>query len=79
MAFQLYVVQENLGLFQADAESLTWQSYVDYIDDYIVDGLFNTILCSLTYFLENTDVEMNPSPLFKTKMELQVWVLHFHT
>ncbi|KAK7113097.1 dynein beta chain, ciliary-like [Littorina saxatilis] len=63
---------ENLGLFQADAESLTWQSYVDYIDDYIVDGLFNTILCSLTYFLENTDVEMNPSPLFKTKMELQV-------
>ena len=53
-------------------ESDAWLAYLDYMDEYIVDGFFNTILCSLNYLLDNTDVDMNPEPLFRAKMELQV-------
>jgi dynein heavy chain len=48
-------------------------SYEDYIDEYVVDGFFSTITCSLNYFMDNTDPELNPEPLFKAKMELQVY------
>jgi hypothetical protein len=47
-------------------------SYVDFIDDYIVDGFYNTISFSLYYFMDNTDADLHPDPLFKAKMELQV-------
>ena len=53
-------------------ESDEWLAYLDYMDEYIVDGFFYTILCSLSYLLDNTDVDMNPEPLFRAKMELQV-------
>jgi dynein heavy chain len=49
-----------------------WQTYLDYADDYVVEGFFNTIVCSLNYFLDNTDVALQPEPLFLVKMELQV-------
>ena len=67
--------QENLGLLQAVEDTDVWRAYIDYLDDYVVDGFFNTILCSLNYFLDNTDVELQPKPLFKAIMELQVMCL----
>ena len=48
--------QENLGFFNADAESEIWQNYIGYIDDMIVEGFFNCIYCSLNYFAENMEV-----------------------
>ena len=69
-------LQENIVYFKADESSNTWHAYLDYIDEYVVDGFFNTVYCSLNYFLDNTDVDMNPEPLFRAKMELQVEWFH---
>lgn len=53
-----------------------WQHYLDYLDDVVVDGLFNCIHCSLNYIMENTDKEatINVTPLLEVKLELQVSV-----
>ncbi|XP_076454452.1 dynein beta chain, ciliary-like [Babylonia areolata] len=66
------LLKENLELYQADGDSDIWKAYVDYLDDFLVDGFVRTIQCSLQFFLENTCVDSNPDPLFKAKMELQV-------
>ena len=50
-----------------------WQHYLDYVDDIVVDGLFNCIHCSLNYLVENTDKEAATLiPLLEVKLELQV-------
>lgn len=41
-------------LFRAEPSSEEWKAYVEYIDDMIVDGFFNSIECSLRLFLDNT-------------------------
>eukprot|EP00058_Branchiostoma_floridae_P010281 XP_002595769.1 hypothetical protein BRAFLDRAFT_200305 [Branchiostoma floridae] len=64
------LLKENLTLFKADASSDIWKSYVDYVDDMVVDGFFNAIHCSVNYLLDNTDVKVSPAPLFEARMEL---------
>ncbi|XP_013396327.1 dynein beta chain, ciliary isoform X2 [Lingula anatina] len=66
------LVQQNLEFFKADAESDIWKAYVDYVDEMAVDGFFNTIHCSLNFFLDCTDPKKPSSPLFEALMELQV-------
>ena len=66
------IVQENLGYFQAEEESEHWRNYIDYIDDVVLDGLFECVHCSLLYLKENTDKEKEMPPLMMAKMELQV-------
>ena len=63
--------QDNLELFKADASSDMWNQYVDYVDEMIVEGFFNTIHCSLKFLLDNTDPKNNPDGLFKAQLELQ--------
>ena len=46
--------QNNQELFRAEPSSEEWKAYVEYIDDMIIDGLFNSIECSLKFFLDNT-------------------------
>ena len=48
------ISQTNLELFKADSSTDIWKAYVDYIDEMVVDGFFNTIRCSLQYMLHNT-------------------------
>lgn len=48
-----------------------WKAYVDYVDDMIVDGLFNTIHCSIKFLLDNTDPKNGMDPLFEAQLELQ--------
>lgn len=51
-----------------------WQHYLDYLDDIMVDGLFNCIHCSLHYLLGNTDKTAGSMvPLLEVKLELQVY------
>lgn len=45
-----------MDLFSADPSSDTWKTYVDYLDDMLLDGLFLAIECSLKYLLENTGI-----------------------
>ena len=64
---------QNLDYFKATEDSEIWQHYLDYLDDIMVDGLFNCIHCSLRYLLENTDKEAATMiPLLEVKLELQV-------
>ena len=66
------LLKENLEYFKADPDSETWHNYIEYIDDIVLDGLFNCIQCSMQYFLNNTvrDKAGMP-PLLEVKLELQ--------
>lgn len=52
--------QSNLELFRADPASDQWKAYIEYIDDMIIDGFFNSIECSLKFFLDNTGRTIQP-------------------
>eukprot|EP00731_Ephydatia_muelleri_P012058 Em0006g952a len=66
------LVAENLQHFQAEPGSAVWENYLDYLDDLVVDGLYNCINCSLLYLQQNMDKGV-PSllPLLEAKLELQ--------
>ena len=66
------LVQENLDYFQAEEESQHWRNYIDYLDDVVLDGLFECVQCSLLYLKENTDKDKEMPPLMFAKLELQV-------
>lgn len=42
------------------------------MDEIIVDGFFNTIMCSLKFMIENTDAKTTMEPLYEAVLELQV-------
>lgn len=46
--------QKNLELFKGNPVSPEWKAYVDYIDEMVIDGFFNSIESSLKFFLDNT-------------------------
>ena len=64
------LLKENLDFFKAEAESDIWKAYVDYVDEMVVDGFFNTIHCSLKFLLENTETKTGLDPLFEALLEL---------
>ncbi|CAG5123286.1 unnamed protein product, partial [Candidula unifasciata] len=66
------LVKQNLEYLKADVNSDIWKAYVDYIDEMVVDGFFNTIRCSLQFMLNNTDPKLNLGSLFEAKLELRV-------
>ena len=68
------LVFDNLQLFKADETTAIWKNYVEYLDDLVLDGFFTAIHCSLSFFLENTDVSKGSlvAPLLEAKLELQV-------
>ncbi|KAM8815016.1 dynein axonemal heavy chain 9 [Rhynchonycteris naso] len=72
------LVQENLGLFSVDPTSNIWKTYVNYIDDMLLDGFFLAIECSLKYLLENTECETGLNPLFEAQLSLEIPELVFH-
>ncbi|XP_023983695.1 dynein axonemal heavy chain 9 [Physeter macrocephalus] len=71
------LVQENLGLFSADPTSSIWKTYVNYIDDMLVDGFFLAIECSLKYLLENTERKAGLTPIFEAQLSLAIPELVF--
>ena len=64
--------QENKAYLKADDATDVWKAYVDYLDEMVVDGFFNTINCSLKFLLSNTDSKPDVLPLFVAYLELQV-------
>ncbi|XP_070187600.1 dynein beta chain, ciliary-like isoform X2 [Littorina saxatilis] len=66
------LLKQNQELFKADPSTDMWKAYVDYVDEMIVDGFFNTIHCSLQYMLNNTDSKTTAQPLYEARLELQV-------
>uniref|UniRef100_A0A4W6G4C0 Dynein axonemal heavy chain 17 n=1 Tax=Lates calcarifer TaxID=8187 RepID=A0A4W6G4C0_LATCA len=67
----------KVELFRAEPSSEEWKAYVEYVDDMIIDGFFNSIECSLKFFLENTgemfvDKQAGVAPLFEAQLDLKV-------
>ncbi|KAM5310557.1 dynein axonemal heavy chain 9 isoform 2-T2 [Glossophaga mutica] len=71
------LVQENLGLFSADPASNIWKSYINYIDDMLLEGFFLAIECSLQYLLENTECKPGLNPIFEAQLSLAIPELVF--
>ncbi|KAJ6666585.1 hypothetical protein lerEdw1_020308 [Lerista edwardsae] len=71
------LIEENLMLFKADAYSESWKIYLEFIDDIIIDGLFNVIMHNLNFFLENTEKALKPAPLFHAQMILNAPEIEF--
>nr|XP_057916965.1 dynein heavy chain 9, axonemal [Doryrhamphus excisus] len=67
-----FLIKRNLELFRAEPSSEEWKAYVEYIDDMVVDGLYNCIECSLRFFLDNTDEKTTRAPLFEAQLDLRV-------
>jgi len=65
-------LQENLELLQAQDDSEIWTAYVDYVDEVVVEGFFNTIQCSLKFLIDNTSPRPEPASLFEAILELKV-------
>ncbi|KAA0725373.1 Dynein heavy chain 9, axonemal [Triplophysa tibetana] len=72
------LLKENLSLFKTDSSSAQWRSYVDYVDEMLMDGYFSGIESSLKFFLENTDQAPGLAPLFEVQLHLQVPEIVFH-
>ncbi|XP_078394996.1 dynein axonemal heavy chain 11-like [Cetorhinus maximus] len=66
------LVEENLRLLKADPVTESWKTYLEYIDDMVLDGFFNAFSCSLEFFFENTEVALKPAPLFMSQMILSI-------
>ncbi|XP_031695289.1 dynein beta chain, ciliary-like isoform X1 [Anarrhichthys ocellatus] len=56
MAVVTRITQVNRSLYGAEVSSESWIKYLDHIDDQVQDGLFQLVLRSLTFLLDN----MNP-------------------
>ncbi|XP_038934021.1 dynein axonemal heavy chain 11 isoform X4 [Rattus norvegicus] len=64
------LVEENRKLFRADPSLDSWKIYVEFIDDIVVEGFFQTILHDLDFFLRNTEKQLKPAPFFQAQMLL---------
>ncbi|XP_033840356.1 dynein heavy chain 9, axonemal isoform X2 [Periophthalmus magnuspinnatus] len=66
-----FLLKSNLQLLGADESSEEWKDYVEYIDNMIIDGFFNSIQASLQYLLDNTDKNA-AAPLLEVHLNLKV-------
>lgn len=57
-------------LFHADPASEAWHSYLAYVDEMVLEGLFNYIIHSLQFFVDNMDPSPNQTPLFEVQLVL---------
>ncbi|XP_067457869.1 dynein axonemal heavy chain 11 isoform X1 [Thunnus thynnus] len=64
------LVQENMVLFHADPASEAWQSYLEYVDEMVVEGLFSYISHSLQFFMDNMESWPKQAPLFEAQLML---------
>nr|CAB3238531.1 dynein beta chain, ciliary-like [Phallusia mammillata] len=64
------LVKENAEHLRADVTSEAWQHYLEYVDDAVIDGIYNAIHCSLNYIVANTDNSQRPPPLLECHLLL---------
>ncbi|KAG7460463.1 dynein heavy chain 11, axonemal-like isoform X1, partial [Solea senegalensis] len=72
------LVQENMVLFHADPASEMWQSYLEYVDEMVVEGLYSYISSSLQFFVDNMESRSNQAPLFEAQLMLNGSRVVFH-
>lgn len=59
-------------LFCADPASDKWRSYLEYLDEMVVEGLFGYISHSLQFFVDNMESWPNQAPLFEAQLVLSI-------
>jgi len=66
-------LEDTRKAYGVDINDINWRNYADYVDTVVADGFFNTIKCSLTYFLDNMDIEYlkkcELSPIMDSRIE----------
>uniref|UniRef100_A0A3B5KZ49 Dynein, axonemal, heavy chain 11 n=1 Tax=Xiphophorus couchianus TaxID=32473 RepID=A0A3B5KZ49_9TELE len=72
------LIQENMVLFHADPASEGWRSYLEYMDELLVEGLFCYINHSLQFFVDNMEIWPSQPPLFEAQLLLNGSVLGFN-
>ncbi|XP_043973511.1 dynein axonemal heavy chain 11 isoform X1 [Gambusia affinis] len=72
------LIQENMVLFHADLASEGWPSYLEYMDELLVEGLFSYINHSLQFFVDNMEIWPSQPPLFEAQLLLNGSVLGFN-
>ncbi|KAJ3597932.1 hypothetical protein NHX12_001448 [Muraenolepis orangiensis] len=65
-----HLLQENLVILCADPASEAWRSYLDYVDEMVIDGLFSYVSKSLEFFVENMESQPCQAPLFEAQLLL---------
>ena len=66
------MILQNKWLLKADADSDIWKAYVDYVDEMIIESLYELIEYNLNYLLEESDPTLNKRPLFEVQLILDV-------
>lgn len=56
------LVEENRLLLKADEASTNWQTYTEYLDDFLLQGLFKILHVSVSYLLAHTDARAAVNP-----------------
>ncbi|XP_034030917.1 dynein heavy chain 11, axonemal [Thalassophryne amazonica] len=64
------LIQENMVLYQADPASKAWQSYLEYVDEIVMEGFFSYITQSLQFLVENMEPTLSQAPLFESHLLL---------
>ncbi|KAI9536522.1 hypothetical protein NQZ68_032317 [Dissostichus eleginoides] len=64
------LVQDNKVHFHADPDSEAWQSYLEHVDEMVVEGLFSFISHSLQFFANNMESWPSHTPLFESQLML---------
>jgi len=55
-----------------DENTENWKNYTAFIDKSVLDGFHKTVLCTLNYFLVETEFhKSNPDPLFEAQLQLK--------
>ena len=55
-----------------DENSDNWKNYTAFIDKSVLEGFHKTVLCTLQFFLTETDnIKSNPDPLFEAQLQLK--------
>ncbi len=72
-----FFVQQNKWLLKADADSDMWKAYVDYVDEMVIESLYEIIEFNLNYLLEESDPTLHKRPLFEVQLILDVIIVVF--
>ena len=65
-------MQQNKWLLKADGDSDIWKAYVDYVDEIVIESLYEIIEYNLNYLLEESDPTLNKRVLFEVQLMLDV-------
>lgn len=69
------LMKDTAENIKPDKKSLTWLSYVDYVNSLVIEGITEGVNCSLNYLAEQISIPYNKqhqlAPMFDIKVDLR--------